>query len=78
MVYPAGAECTFQVRSLIGPEENGLAREVQREVKALGVCHTPPGYAARSEAMGGWVRLAPSSFDVGCTLGRTTEHKGVS
>ncbi|XXT21017.1 ABC transporter substrate-binding protein [Sorangium sp. So ce429] len=72
---------TDQVRYLIGPEENGLAREFARDVKALDVLHMLPGYAAptvaRSEAMGGWMRLAPSSFDVGCTLARLAFDEGI-
>ncbi|WP_437837835.1 ABC transporter substrate-binding protein [Sorangium sp. So ce1153] len=72
---------TDQVRYLIGPEENRLAREIAREVKALDVFHMLPGYAApavaRSEATGGWMRLAPSSFDVGCTLARIAFDEGI-
>ncbi|WP_434042729.1 MULTISPECIES: ABC transporter substrate-binding protein [Sorangium] len=72
---------TDQVRYLIGPEENGLARDIARDVKALDVFHMLPGYAAptvaRSETMGGWMRLAPSSFDVGCTLARIAFDEGI-
>ncbi|WP_437877261.1 hypothetical protein [Sorangium sp. So ce513] len=50
-------------------------------MKALDVFHMLPGYAtptvARSEAMGGWMRLAPSSFDVGCTLARIAFDEGI-
>ncbi|WP_438023965.1 ABC transporter substrate-binding protein [Sorangium sp. So ce233] len=72
---------TDQVHYLIGPEENGLARDIALDVKALDVFHMLPGYAApavaRSEAMGGWMRLAPSSYDVGCTLARIAYDEGI-
>ncbi|XXY45923.1 ABC transporter substrate-binding protein [Sorangium sp. So ce269] len=72
---------TEQIRYLIGPEENALAREIALEVKAFDLFHMLPGYAAptvaRSEAMGGWMRLAPSSFDVGCTLARLAFDEGI-
>ncbi|WP_437733583.1 ABC transporter substrate-binding protein [Sorangium sp. So ce1335] len=63
---------TARVAYLVGPEENDLAREIARDVKELDVFHMLPGYAAptvaRSEARGGWMRLAPSPFEVGCAL----------
>ncbi|WP_437782494.1 ABC transporter substrate-binding protein [Sorangium sp. So ce1097] len=63
---------TDEVDYLIGPEENDLAREIATDVKALDVFHMLPGYAApsiaRSETRGGWMRLAPTPFDVGCAL----------
>ncbi|WP_218060795.1 hypothetical protein, partial [Aeromonas sp. EERV15] len=61
-----------KVHYLIGPEENDLAREIAPDVKALDVFHMLPGYAApsiaHSETRGGWMRLAPTPFDVGCAL----------
>ncbi|WP_437480185.1 ABC transporter substrate-binding protein [Sorangium sp. So ce1014] len=61
-----------EVAYLVGPEENDLAREIAQDVKTLDRFHMLPGYAApsveHSEASGGWMRLAPSPFDVGCAL----------
>ncbi|KYF73774.1 ABC transporter substrate-binding protein [Sorangium cellulosum] len=65
---------TDRVAYLIGPEENDIARGIATDVKGLDVFHMLPGYAApsvaRSEAKGGWMRLAPSSFEVGCALAK--------
>ncbi|WP_437735526.1 ABC transporter substrate-binding protein [Sorangium sp. So ce1335] len=72
---------TDQVAYLIGPEENVLAREIAQDVKARDVLHMLPGYAApsvaRSETRGGWMRLAPSPFDVGCALALTAVREGI-
>ncbi|AUX29659.1 MULTISPECIES: ABC transporter substrate-binding protein [Sorangium] len=72
---------TDEVHYLIGPEENALASKSVQEVKLADAFHMLPGYAAppiaRSEAMGGWMRLAPSSFDVGCTLARIAFDDGI-
>ncbi|MGK3996514.1 ABC transporter substrate-binding protein [Sorangium sp. So ce1024] len=73
---------TDEVKYLIGPEEDELAGEVQQDVKALDVFHMLPGYAApsiaRSETRGGWMRLAPTPFDVGCALAMMAFREGVS
>ncbi|WP_437735528.1 ABC transporter substrate-binding protein [Sorangium sp. So ce1335] len=70
-----------QVSYLIGPEENALAREIAQDVKGLDVFHMLPGYAApsiaRSETRGGWMRLAPSPFHVGCTLAMIAVRDGI-
>ncbi|WP_437839092.1 ABC transporter substrate-binding protein [Sorangium sp. So ce1153] len=70
-----------EVRYLIGPEENDLARAISPDVKALDRFQMLPGYAApaaaRSEAMGGWMRLAPSPFAVGCALAKHAVHEGI-
>ncbi|WP_437678668.1 ABC transporter substrate-binding protein [Sorangium sp. So ce131] len=72
---------TEEVRYLIGPEEDELAIDIAQDVRELDVFHMMPGYAAptvaRSEAKGGWMRLAPSSFEVGCTLARMAFREGV-
>ncbi|WP_437962529.1 ABC transporter substrate-binding protein (plasmid) [Sorangium sp. So ce119] len=69
---------TERVAYLIGPEENDIARQIAPDVKALDVFHMLPGYAApsvaRSEAKGGWMRLAPSPFEVGCALAKIAVH----
>ncbi|WP_437930495.1 ABC transporter substrate-binding protein [Sorangium sp. So ce291] len=69
------------VQYLIGPEENDLARAISPDVKALDRFQMLPGYAApaaaRSEAMGGWMRLAPSPFAVGCALAKHAIHEGI-
>ncbi|WP_234022583.1 ABC transporter substrate-binding protein [Sorangium cellulosum] len=63
-----------QVSYLIGPEENDLAREITLEVKDRDLFHMLPGYAApsvaRNETKGGWMRLAPSPFAIGCALAK--------
>lgn len=70
-----------QVAYLVGPEENDLAREIAQDVKALDRLHMLPGYAApsveRSETRGGWVRLAPSPFALGCALAKVAVREGV-
>jgi neutral amino acid transport system substrate-binding protein len=70
-----------EVDYLVGPEENDLAVEVAQEVKARDVLHMLPGYAApsvaRSEARGGWIRLAPSPFAVGCALAKHAVHEEI-
>ncbi|WP_433932826.1 ABC transporter substrate-binding protein [Sorangium cellulosum] len=70
-----------QVDYLIGPEENDLGRDIAPDVKARDALHMLPGYAApsiaRSEAKGGWLRLAPSSFAVGCALAKYALGEGI-
>ncbi|WP_433934287.1 ABC transporter substrate-binding protein [Sorangium cellulosum] len=70
-----------EVAYLVGPEEDELAREIAPDVKALDVFHMLPGYAApsvaRSETRGGWMRLAPAPFDVGCALAMTAVREGI-
>ncbi|XXX78503.1 penicillin-binding protein activator [Sorangium sp. So ce134] len=72
---------TDDVEYLVGPEENYLAREISRDVKARDRFHMLPGYAApsiaRSEAMGGWIRLAPSPFDIGCAMAKHAVREGI-
>ncbi|AUX20714.1 branched-chain amino acid ABC transporter substrate-binding protein [Sorangium cellulosum] len=72
---------TDRVAYLIGPEENDLAREIAQDVKALDRLHMLPGYAApsveRSETRGGWIRLAPSPFALGCALAKIAVREGV-
>ncbi|WP_437625963.1 ABC transporter substrate-binding protein [Sorangium sp. So ce1151] len=69
------------VQYVIGPEENEIAREISPDVKALDRFQMLPGYAApaaaRSETMGGWMRLAPSPFAVGCALAKYAIHEGI-
>jgi neutral amino acid transport system substrate-binding protein len=69
------------VAYLVGPEENELARGIAQDVKARDVFHMMPGYAAptvaRSEAKGGRMRLAPSSFEVGCALALLAVREGI-
>ncbi|WP_437962527.1 ABC transporter substrate-binding protein (plasmid) [Sorangium sp. So ce119] len=71
-----------EVAYLVGPEEDELAREIAPDVKALDVFHMLPGYAApsvaRSETRGGWMRLAPAPFDVGCALATTAVREGIA
>ncbi|WP_437669158.1 ABC transporter substrate-binding protein [Sorangium sp. So ce131] len=63
-----------QVSYLIGPEENDLSREITRDVKEFDLFHMLPGYAApsvtRNETKGGWIRLAPPPFAIGCALAK--------
>ncbi|MGK3981852.1 ABC transporter substrate-binding protein [Sorangium sp. So ce136] len=70
-----------EVDYLIGPEENDLARAISPDVKALDRFQMLPGYAApaaaRSEAKGGLVRLAPSPFAVGCALAKCAVEEGI-
>ncbi|WP_437540110.1 ABC transporter substrate-binding protein [Sorangium sp. So ce726] len=69
-----------KVAYLVGPEENDLAREIEPDVKELDILHMLPGYAApsieRSETRGGWMRLAPTPFAVGCALAKVAFHEG--
>jgi neutral amino acid transport system substrate-binding protein len=61
-----------QVAFLIGPEENDLAGEIVADIKSLDVFNILPGYAApainRSTRTGAWLKLAPSTFAMGCAL----------
>jgi neutral amino acid transport system substrate-binding protein len=72
---------TDGVAYLVGPEENDLARSIAQDVKNLDVFHMMPGYAApsvaRSEVKGGWMRLAPSAYDVGCALAIIAVREGI-
>ncbi|WP_433934284.1 ABC transporter substrate-binding protein [Sorangium cellulosum] len=72
---------TDQVAYLIGPEESDIAREIAPDVRGLDVFHMLPGYAAptvrRNEAKGGWMRLAPSPYDVGCALAKYAIDEGI-
>ncbi len=73
---------TEQVDYLVGPEENDLAREIAPEMRALDLFHMLPGYAApsvaRSDTRGGWMRLAPSPFAIGCALAKLAVRDGVT
>ncbi|WP_437591594.1 ABC transporter substrate-binding protein [Sorangium sp. So ce1000] len=70
-----------EVRYLVGPEENDLARTIAIEVKKEDILHMMPGYAApsvaRREDEGGWIRLAPSPFAIGCALAKYIAREGV-
>ncbi|WP_233560983.1 ABC transporter substrate-binding protein [Sorangium cellulosum] len=70
-----------KIAYLVGPEEDELAREIATDVKGLDVFHMLPGYAApsvaRSETRGGWMRLAPAPFHVGCALAMVAVGEGV-
>ncbi|AUX29162.1 MULTISPECIES: ABC transporter substrate-binding protein [Sorangium] len=70
-----------RVDYLVGPEENDLAHEISRDVKELDRFHMLPGYAApsvaRSERKGGWMRLAPTPFDIGCALAKDAIRDGI-
>ncbi|MGK3990070.1 ABC transporter substrate-binding protein [Sorangium sp. So ce136] len=59
---------------VVGPEENDLALDIAPEVRALDAFLMLPGYAApsvaRSDTRGGWMRLAPSPFAIGCALAK--------
>ncbi|WP_437578761.1 ABC transporter substrate-binding protein [Sorangium sp. So ce887] len=72
---------TDRVAYVVGPEENEIARDITPDVKWLDAFHMLPGYAAptvaRSEAKGGWMRLAPSAFDVGCALAIIAVREGI-
>ncbi|MGK3964692.1 ABC transporter substrate-binding protein [Sorangium sp. So ce118] len=69
------------VHYVIGPEENDIARKISPDMKALDRFQMLPGYAApaaeRSETMGGWMRLAPSPFAVGCALAKYAIHESI-
>ncbi|WP_437967882.1 ABC transporter substrate-binding protein [Sorangium sp. So ce260] len=73
---------TDRVAYLVGPEENDLAREIAPDVKSLDALHMLPGYAApsvaRIETRGGWIRLAPAPFAVGCALAEHAVREGVA
>ncbi|WP_437533845.1 ABC transporter substrate-binding protein [Sorangium sp. So ce726] len=72
---------TDDVRYLVGPEENELARDIAIEVKKENLLHMLPSYAApsiaRREDDGGKVRLAPSPFGIGCALAKNLVSEGV-
>ncbi|WP_438042261.1 ABC transporter substrate-binding protein [Sorangium sp. So ce128] len=72
---------TDDVRYLVGPEENELARDIAIEVKKENLLHMLPSYAApsiaRREDDGGRVRLAPSPFGIGCALAKYIVSEGV-
>ncbi|HET9955994.1 MAG TPA: penicillin-binding protein activator [Polyangiaceae bacterium] len=69
-----------QVAYLIGPEENHLANQIVADVKTLNVMNVLPGYAApaieRSTTSGSWLRLAPSSFAIGCAFATRAADDG--
>jgi ABC-type branched-subunit amino acid transport system substrate-binding protein len=73
---------TDDVRYLVGPEENDLARTIAIEVKKEDILHMLPGYAApsiaRHEDVGGRIRLAPSPFAIGCALAKYAIGTGVT
>ncbi len=70
-----------QVSFLIGPEENALASQIVADVKTLDVFHILPGYAApainRSSRTGAWLKLAPSTFALGCAIASHALDDGV-
>ncbi|WP_437287459.1 ABC transporter substrate-binding protein [Sorangium sp. So ce406] len=72
---------TDQVAYLVGPEENELAREIAPDVRSLDVFHMLPGQAApsvaRTEARGGWLRLAPSTSAFGCALAKIAVREDI-
>ncbi|WP_438008106.1 ABC transporter substrate-binding protein [Sorangium sp. So ce321] len=72
---------TEQVAYVVGPEENDLALKIAPEMRALDAFHMLPGYAApsvaRSDTRGGWMRLAPSPFAIGCALAKLAVRDGV-
>lgn len=72
---------TDDVRYLVGPEENELARDIAFEVKKEDLLHMLPGYAApsiaRRDDVGGRMRLAPSPFAIGCALAKYIVSDGV-
>ncbi|WP_437757657.1 ABC transporter substrate-binding protein [Sorangium sp. So ce1389] len=72
---------TDQVSYVVGPEENDLARNIAQDMQGLDLFHMLPGYAAptvaRSATTGGWMRLAPSPFDVGCALAKIAVRAGI-
>ncbi|MBN1606470.1 MAG: ABC transporter substrate-binding protein [Polyangiaceae bacterium] len=69
-----------KVAYLIGPEENQLALEIVRDIKALDVFNILPGYSAppieRVGRTGAWLRLAPSPAEVGCALAKQLRIEG--
>jgi ABC-type branched-subunit amino acid transport system substrate-binding protein len=71
-----------KVAYLIGPEENQLALEIVRDVKALNVLNVLPGYSAppieRVGSAGAWLRLAPSPAELGCALAKQLRIEGAS
>ncbi|WP_433931470.1 ABC transporter substrate-binding protein [Sorangium cellulosum] len=73
---------TDQVVYLVGPEENELAREIAPDVRSLDVFHMIPGQAApsvaRTEARGGWMRLAPSTSAFGCALAKIAVREDIA
>lgn len=70
-----------QVSFLIGPEENALASKIVSDVKTLDVFNILPGYAApainRSSRTGAWLKLAPSTFALGCAIASHALDDGV-
>ncbi|XXT20926.1 ABC transporter substrate-binding protein [Sorangium sp. So ce429] len=73
---------TEQVAYVVGPEENDLALKIAPEMRALDAFLMLPGYAApsvaRSDPRGGWMRLAPSPFAIGCALAKLAVRDGVA
>ncbi|HET7541420.1 MAG TPA: ABC transporter substrate-binding protein [Polyangiaceae bacterium] len=71
-----------KVQYLIGPEENRLAKDIVRDVKALNITNVLPGYAApdiqRASVKGSWFRLAPTAFEIGCAFARHAKDDGVT
>ncbi|WP_437835701.1 ABC transporter substrate-binding protein [Sorangium sp. So ce1153] len=67
---------------VVGPEENALALEIAPEIRAIDAFLMLPGYAApsvaRSDTRGGWMRLAPSPFAIGCALAKLAVRDGVA
>ncbi|XXY45810.1 ABC transporter substrate-binding protein [Sorangium sp. So ce269] len=73
---------TERVAYVVGPEENDLALEIAPRMRALDAFLMLPGYAApsvaRSDTRGGWMRLAPSPFTIGCALAKLAVRDGVT
>ena len=71
-----------KVAYLIGPEENELALEIVRDIKALDVFNILPGYSAppieRVGGTGAWLRLAPSPAELGCALAKQLRIEGAN
>jgi hypothetical protein len=70
-----------KVQYLVGPEETELANAIVSDIKALNITNVLPGYAApsiqRASATGAWFRLAPESFNIGCTFAMHAVDDGV-
>jgi polar amino acid transport system substrate-binding protein len=69
-----------EVRYLIGPDENELAREILSDLKGLDVFEILPGYASpsvqREETRGRRLRLPPSPLAFGCGISELARQLG--
>jgi neutral amino acid transport system substrate-binding protein len=72
---------TDEVQYLIGPEETELGNEIVADIKGLNIFNMLPGYATpnikRNSSKGAWMRLGPTTSQVGCGMSKFAFEQGV-